>query len=162
MAAIRGAGASFKVDDAVGGTLTEIATYLTDISGDTSTEEFDGTTFSPGATAPVKYIVLGATERTMSVSGMWVAAAETFFSAIDGLQDLEYEYGPTGTAAGSVKIYGTLNGRLVWSAAAGQRADHVHDDLQDQQSHGHHVLRRTRDGEISSWQTFRLLQQAWC
>ncbi len=108
MAALPGAGASFKVDDSVG-TLTEIATYLTDISGDTSTEEFDGTTFSPGAAAPVKYIVFGATERSMSISGMWVPAAETFFTSIDGLQDLEYEYGPEGTASGKTKIYGTLN-----------------------------------------------------
>lgn len=108
MAAHAGIGASLKVDSAVN-VLTEIATYLTDISGDVSTDELDGTTFQPGATSPTKYIVLGATERTMSISGMWTAAAETFFSAIDGLTSLDYEYGPLGTTAGYPKITGTLN-----------------------------------------------------
>jgi hypothetical protein len=40
---------------------------------------------------------------------MWVPAAETFFAAIDGLQNLDYEYGPEGTASGKTKISGTLN-----------------------------------------------------
>ncbi|HJT96611.1 MAG TPA: hypothetical protein VJ777_32445 [Mycobacterium sp.] len=108
MSAHAGIGASLKVDSS-GGVLTEIATYLTDISGDVSTDELDGTTFQPGATTPTKYIVFGATERTMSVTGMWTEAAETFFSAIDGLTGLDYEYGPLGTATGRTKISGTLN-----------------------------------------------------
>lgn len=108
MAALAGVGASLKVDSAVN-VLTEIATYLTDISGDVTTDELDGTTFQPGATTPTKFIVFGATERTMSITGMWVPAAETFFSAIDGLQDLDYEYGPEGTAGGKTKISGKLN-----------------------------------------------------
>lgn len=108
MAAHPGIGGSLQVDS-VSDVLTEIATWLTDISGDTSTDELDGTTFQPGSTTPVKYIVFGATERTMSVSGMWVAAAETFFSAIDGQQDLDYIQGPLGTTAGYTKISGTLN-----------------------------------------------------
>jgi hypothetical protein len=108
MAALPGIGASLKVDSAVN-VLTEIATYLTDISGDVSTDELDGTTFQPGATSPTKYIVFGATERTMAITGMWVPAAETFFAAIDGLQNLDYEYGPEGTASGKTKISGTLN-----------------------------------------------------
>ena len=108
MAAHAGIGASLKVDSA-SNVLTEIATYLTDISGDTSTDELDGMTFQPGALSPVKFIVFGATERTMSVTGMWTAAAETFFSAIDGLTALDYEYGPLGTTAGLTKISGTLN-----------------------------------------------------
>jgi hypothetical protein len=108
MAAHAGIGASLQVDSA-SNVLTEIATYLTDISGDVSTDEQDGTTFQPGATSPTKYIVFGATERTMSISGMWTAAAETFFSAIDGLTGLDYVYGPLGTTAGLTKITGTLN-----------------------------------------------------
>lgn len=108
MSAHAGIGASLKVGDA-SNVLTEIATYLTDISGDVATDELDGTTFQPGSTVPTKYIVFGATERTMSASGMWTAAAETFFSAIDGLNDRSYEYGPLGTTAGLAKISGTLN-----------------------------------------------------
>jgi hypothetical protein len=108
MAAYPGIGGSLQVDSA-SNVLTEIATWLTDISGDTSTDEFDGTTFQPGSTTPVKYVVFGATERTMSVSGMWVDAAEVFFSAIDGLQGLDYIQGPRGTTAGYPKISGLLN-----------------------------------------------------
>lgn len=108
MAARPGIGGSFKVDSS-SNVLTEIAGYLSDISGDASTEELDGTAFQPGSTTPVKYIVFGATERTMTVTGFWEPAAETFFSAIDGLTGLDYEYGPEGTATGKTKISGTLN-----------------------------------------------------
>lgn len=108
MAAYPGIGGSLKVDSA-SNVLTEIAPYLTDISGDVSTDELDGTTFQPGATVPVKYIVFGATEQTMSVTGMWTPAAHTFFKGISGLQNLDYEYGPLGTGTGNTKISGTLN-----------------------------------------------------
>lgn len=108
MAAYAGVGASLKVDSA-SNVLTEIATYLTDITGDVSTDELDGTTFQPGATTPTKYIVFGATERSMTVTGMWTPDSETFFAAIDGLQGLDYEYGPRGTTSGYTKISGTLN-----------------------------------------------------
>jgi hypothetical protein len=108
MAGLSGAGASFKLGDA-SNVLTEIATYCNDISSDASTDELDATTFTPGATAPTKSIVFGATERTFTLSGRWVAAAETFFTAIDGLQNRSYEYGPEGTATGKTKISGTVN-----------------------------------------------------
>lgn len=108
MAGLPGAGASFKLGDAAN-TLTEIATWLNDIAGDASTDELDATTFTPGATAPVKSIIFGATERTHTLAGRWVPAAETFFSSVDGLQNRSYEYGPEGTASGKTKISGTAN-----------------------------------------------------
>lgn len=108
MSAHAGIGASLQVDSA-SNVLTEIATWCTDISGDATTDELDGTTFQPGSTTPTKYIVFGATERTMSITGMWVAAAETFFSAIDGQQGLDYIHGPLGTTVGLTKISGLLN-----------------------------------------------------
>lgn len=113
MAGVAGAGASFQLDSA-SNVLTEIATYLTDIAGDASTDELDATTFSPGATAPVKSIIFGATERTFTLTGNWTAAAETFFSAIDGLTGLDYIYGPQGTTVGNTKISGTVNAG-AWS-----------------------------------------------
>lgn len=108
MAAYAGIGASLKVDSS-GNVLTEIGQWLTDISGDASTDELDGTTFQAGATTPTKYIVFGATERTMNVTGMWTPDSELFFTGIDGLQNLDYEYGPRGTTSGYTKISGTLN-----------------------------------------------------
>jgi len=108
MAARPESGASFKVGDAAN-TLTEIAIYCNDIAGDASTDELDGTVFTPGATAPVKYIIFGATERTYTLSGRWEPAAETFFTAVDGLANRSYECGPEGTASGKTKISGTVN-----------------------------------------------------
>ncbi len=113
MAGLPGAGASFKLGAAgetpVGGVLTEVATWLEDIAPDVSTDELDATTFSPGALAPLKSIIFGATERGFTFTGRWVPAAETFFNAISGMQGRTYEYGPEGTAAGKTKISGTVN-----------------------------------------------------
>lgn len=106
MAGVPGIGGSFKLDSS-GNVLTEIATWLTDIASDASTDKFETTTFQPGATIPIKTFSYGATERTYSLTGNWVAAAETFFSAIDGMTAQDYEYGPTGTASGNIKILGT-------------------------------------------------------
>jgi hypothetical protein len=108
MAALPGAGASLRIGNA-SNTLTEVAIWLDDISSDASTDELDGTTFTPGATAPSKFILFGATERTMTLSGRWLPAVETFFNAIDGMTDRLYEYGPEGTAVGKTKISGTVN-----------------------------------------------------
>jgi hypothetical protein len=113
MAGLSGAGASFKLGNSTetpaGGVLTEIATWLEDIASDASTDELDATTFSPGATAPIKSIIFGATERTFTLTGRWVPAAETFFNAVNGMSNRTYEYGPEGTTAGKTKISGTVN-----------------------------------------------------
>lgn len=106
--AIKGAGASFKIASAAY-VLTEVATWLNEISGDASTDEVDGTVFSPGATSPVKTTLYGATDRGHTLSGRWSPAAEAFFSAIDGLTELAYEYSPEGTAVGKTRIYGSCN-----------------------------------------------------
>jgi len=121
MAGLSGAGASFKLGNSTetpaGGALTEIATWLEDIAADASTDELDATTFSPGAVAPLKSIIFGATERGFTMTGRWVPAAETFFNAISGMQGRTYEYGPEGTAAGKTKISGTVNVG-AWSGPA--------------------------------------------
>jgi hypothetical protein len=108
MAGLPGAGASFKIGDA-SNVLTEIATYLESIGADASADELDTTTFTPGATQPIKTTIFGATDRSFTLSGRWVPAVETLFSAISQMQDRSYEYGPEGTASGKVKISGTVN-----------------------------------------------------
>jgi hypothetical protein len=108
MAGLPGAGLSFKIGDATN-VLTEIATYLESLGADASSDELDATTFTPGATQPVKSIIFGATDRTYTLSGRWVPAVETLFSAISMMQDRNYEHGPEGTASGKVKISGTVN-----------------------------------------------------
>lgn len=103
--AISGVGASFKLDS-VSNVLTQIATFLDSIQGASDTDQLDGNTFQPGVAVPVKNIVPGFSTKGYSCSGKWSAAAETFFSAIEGMQGLDYEYGPEGTAVGKTKISG--------------------------------------------------------
>jgi len=106
--AVSGVGASFKLDNSVGA-LTDISTYLDSIDGSSDPDELDGTTFQPGVSAPSKDIIAGFRTRGYSLSGKWTAAAEAFFSAIEGSNGLDYEYGPEGTSAGKTKIHGLCN-----------------------------------------------------
>lgn len=106
--AISGNKTSFKLDNSAG-TLTDISTYLDGVEGSSDTEELDGTTFQPAVAVPIKDIIYGFSEKGLSLSIKWTAAAETFFSSIETLQDLDYEYGPEGTAPGKTKITGVCN-----------------------------------------------------
>lgn len=106
--AIPGAGASFKIASATN-VLTEIATWLNDISGDDSVDETDGSTFSPGALIPTKSTLFGAVERTITVSGRWSPASSAFFQAISGQTNKAFEWSPEGTATGKLRYYGSLN-----------------------------------------------------
>jgi hypothetical protein len=83
----------FKLDNAAGA-LTDISTYLDSIQGSSDTEFLDGTTFQPDATTAVKNEIPGFATKGFSLSGKWTEAAEAFFSAIEGEQNLEYEYKP--------------------------------------------------------------------
>ena len=83
----------FKLDNA-SGTLTDISTYLDSVQGSSDTEFLDGTTFQPDATTAVKNEIPGFASKGLSLSGKWTEAAEAFFSAIEGRQNLEYEYKP--------------------------------------------------------------------
>ncbi len=109
--AIKGIGASFKLtDDATSPlVLTDISTYLDKIDGSSSTDKLDGTTFQPNVQNPLKVEIPGQTTRSFALGGKWTAAAESFFAGVEGLQNLEYEYGPDGTTAGKKKIYGHCN-----------------------------------------------------
>lgn len=100
----RGAGASFKING------TETAQWLNEIGGDAAQDELDATTFNPNATQPTKTIFFGATERTFTLSGLWIPAVETFFSALEGVEGASYAYGPQGdVGAGKTLISGLCN-----------------------------------------------------
>jgi hypothetical protein len=108
--AVRGIGASFKLDDPSSPrTLTDISTYLDNIQGNSSPDRLDGTTFQPGVAAPLKVELRGFDVKGFTLTGKWTAAAETFFSSIEGVEGLDYEYGPEGTTTGKAKIYGVCN-----------------------------------------------------
>jgi hypothetical protein len=89
--------------------LTPVSTYLDGVDFSSDPDDLDGTTFQPGVASPSRVKVPGFRERGASLSGKWTAAAHTFFSAIEGLQDLDYEYGPIGNTTGYPRDYGTCN-----------------------------------------------------
>ena len=109
--AIKGIGASLWLTSGATSplVLTDVSTYLDKIDGTSTTDKLDGTTFQPDVAHPIKVEIPGLTLRGLNLSGKWTAAAEAFFAGIEGLQNLEYQYGPTGTSAGSKKIYGHCN-----------------------------------------------------
>jgi hypothetical protein len=113
MPGVTGNKTSFKLDNAAG-VLTDISTYLTNVEGSADVEKLDGTTFQPTVSVPLKENYYGFSEKTLSLSVNWSPGAETFFSGIELATDLDYEYGPEGTASGKVKIYGKCNAG-TWS-----------------------------------------------
>lgn len=106
--AVRGAGLSFKLGS-ITYVLTEIATWLNDLGSDASSDELDGTVFSPGALIAPKITLYGAVTRGYALSGRWLPAAETFFSALSGALAVPYQHSPEGTAVGKVMIFGDVN-----------------------------------------------------
>lgn len=113
MPGVSGNKTSFKLDSSLG-VLTDISTYCDKVDGTASIDKLDGTTFQPSVAVPLKEFVYGFSEKGFSLGIKWSAAAETFFSAIETLTSLHYEYGPQGTATGAVKISGTCNAG-TWS-----------------------------------------------
>lgn len=84
----------FKIDNA-SGTLTDISTKLTSIQGSGDTEFLDATTFQPDAVgSALKNEIPGFSSKGLSLAGMWDETVEALFSAIEGRQNLEYEYKP--------------------------------------------------------------------
>lgn len=106
--AVRGAGLSFKLASSTY-VLTEIATWLNDIGSDASSDELDGTVFSPGALIAPKITLYGAVTRSYTLNGRWSPTAETFFSALSGATNVAYQHSPEGTAIGKVLISGDVN-----------------------------------------------------
>jgi hypothetical protein len=84
----------FELDNA-SGTLTDISTYLDSVQGSSDTEFLDGTNFQPDEVgSAIRNEIPGFATKGMSLSGKWTEAAEAFFSAIEGMQNLEYRYKP--------------------------------------------------------------------
>lgn len=105
---IRGAGLSFKLGSATYA-LTEIATWLSELGAAATPDELSQSFFSPGASSPIKVTVYGATTRSYTLTGRWSPTAETFFSALGGLNNVPYQHSPEGTAVGKVLISGSAN-----------------------------------------------------
>jgi predicted secreted protein len=104
MAFKHGKNASFKVDNS-GGTLTDISSYLNEVSLPRSIETAETTSFQTAGGA--KTYVVGLNDSTVSISGTWDATLDAHLAGILG-QDasVSFEYGPEGTGTGAVKYTG--------------------------------------------------------
>ncbi len=106
----------FELDNAAG-TLTDISTYLDSVQGSSDTEFLDGTTFQPDAVTAIKNEIPGFASKGLSLSGKWTEAAEAFFSAIEGEQNLEYRYKPD-----DVNITGSITGTCSCGSYSGPQS----------------------------------------
>lgn len=89
----RGIQTRFKIDNSAG-VLTDVSTYIDSVQGSSDTEFLDGTNFQPDATSPLKNEIPGFASKGYSITGKWSEAAHAHWSAIEGSQNLEYEYRP--------------------------------------------------------------------
>lgn len=107
---IKGIGASFQIEDGASpSTMTDVSAYLNRIDSTSDVDRLDDTTFQPNVANPLKSEVPGHRTRGFTLSGIWSAAAEAFFSALEGALNQNYIYSPDGTTSGKKKITGTCN-----------------------------------------------------
>lgn len=104
MAFVHGKSAVFKLDDS-GGTLRDLSSYLNDVSMPRDIETAETTTF--GVSGSAKTYITGLTDATISISGLFDATADGYLAGVVGnTATLSFEYGPAGSAGGSVKYSG--------------------------------------------------------
>lgn len=92
-----------KVKDS-GGTLRDLTPYLTDSDFPDETDAVDVTPY--GVTRKVYLVGLG--DGTLSGSGNWDATPDGWLAGLRGVDAVDYEYYPAGTATGMVKYAGKV------------------------------------------------------
>lgn len=108
MAFSHGKGAAFSLDNAAG-VLTDISTYLDEVSFPSSIETGETTTFqSPGG---AKTYVPGLRDATFSLSGKFDPTVDALFEGVISAQAAgsaaaDFSYGPAGSAASAVQYTG--------------------------------------------------------
>ena len=115
------AGAYFRLGDA-SNVLTDISSNLLSITAAGETADFTAAYFNPGASLPLQTKGYGATTRTYTLVGWWDQTVDSFFEAISGLQNRNFEYGPEGSTTGKRKWSGTVNVG-VWNGPGEQNAE---------------------------------------
>lgn len=106
--ASKGIGGGFKIDSSVN-VLTDVSNYLRAVNGTSDLSKLDATYLQPDVAAPLTIEISGKRTRTLSLTALYSAAAFTFFTAIEGLEGLDYNIGPDGFTAGDQKLYGLCN-----------------------------------------------------
>lgn len=104
MAFVHGKSAVFKLDNA-SGSLVDYSAYLNDLSLSRDIETAETTTF--GVAGSAKTYIVGLSDATFSISGLFDAAADATLAAVLGFATpLEFEYGPAGLTGGFTKYTG--------------------------------------------------------
>lgn len=97
MAFVHGKGAYFALDNS-GGSLTDISTYLNDVSFPQSVETAETTAFG----ASSKTYIVGLKDSTISLSGMFDSTLDAHIQAVLGQSaTLSFEFGTAGSTASS-------------------------------------------------------------
>lgn len=105
MAFVHGKSAVFKVDNATN-VLTDLSAFLNDIGFPRDIEAAETTTF--GVAGSAKTYIVGLTDASISISGLFDATADAALAGVVGFATLlDFEYGPAGSGSGSVKYTGT-------------------------------------------------------
>jgi hypothetical protein len=104
VAFVHGKSAVFKLDNS-SGTLVDYSSYLNDLSLSRDIETAETTTF--GVAGSAKTYIVGLSDATFSISGLFDATADGTLAGVLGFATpLEFEYGPAGSSGGLIKYSG--------------------------------------------------------
>lgn len=102
MAFVHGKSADFRLDNS-GGSLTDISSYLDNVSFPQPIETAETTTFGSSS----KSYIVGLKDSSISVSGKWDSTVDAHIAAILGqAASLSFQYGPAGTTVSNIKYTG--------------------------------------------------------
>ena len=104
MAFVHGKSAVFKLDNS-SGSLVDYSAYLDNVGFPRSVDTAETTTF--GVAGSAKTYIVGLSDATVSLSGLFDATADGTLAAVVGqAATLSFEYGPAGSTGGFVKYTG--------------------------------------------------------
>lgn len=92
--------AVFKVDDS-GGVLRDISTYINSVDMPKSADTAETSTFGSAS----KSYVPGLKDAQINIEGLWDPTVDGYLDGIVG-KAASFEYGPAGSAGGSIKYSG--------------------------------------------------------
>ena len=104
MAFVHGKSAVFKLDNSAG-SLVDYSAYLDNVGFPRSVDTAETTTF--GVAGSAKTYIVGLSDATVSLSGLFDATADGTLAAVVGqAATLSFEYGPAGSTGGFIKYTG--------------------------------------------------------
>ncbi len=99
---VHGKSTDFRLDNS-GGTLTDISSYLDNVSFPQPIETAETTVFGQAS----KTYIVGLKDSSISLSGKWDSTLDAQIAAVVGQSaTLSFQYGPAGTTVGNIKYTG--------------------------------------------------------